>query len=51
MPQIISTEPGAWILRIPRPQISPTRIPRRVLSFWWNGWRTVASELSREETR
>lgn len=51
MPQVISSEAGAWIIRIPRPGLSAGRLPRLALSFWWKGWSSIAPDLSREETR
>ena len=51
MPQVISSETGAWFTRIPRPQRSATSLPRLLLSLWWKGWREIAPDLSREENR
>lgn len=46
MPQVISSEPGAWIIRIPRPAGAPIRlIP--LFAAWWRGWRAIASDLGR----
>ena len=51
MPQVISSEAGDWIIRIPRLQVPARRLPRLALSLWWKGWRDFAPALSREGTR
>ncbi len=46
MLKLISSEPGAWIIRIPQPA-GIARLFRRPLTAWWNAWRSIAPDLGR----
>lgn len=47
MLQVIFSEPGAWIIRIPRPAASPGRLVRALFTAWWHAWQTIAADLGR----
>lgn len=47
MLKVISSEPGAWIIRIPRPAGASSHLIRRSLAAWWNAWRSIAPDLGR----
>lgn len=47
MLKVISSEPGAWIIRISRPAGIARRLIRRPLTAWWNAWRSIAPDLGR----
>jgi hypothetical protein len=47
MPKVISTEPAAWIIRIPRPTTAFRHLIRGSLTTWWNAWCSIAPDLGR----
>ena len=52
MAQVVSSRSAASVPRVPRPrQLTDIALIRKVLEFWWQGWRSVAAALGREGTR
>jgi hypothetical protein len=49
MSQLISIEPGAILIRIPRVRLS--RLLSGPAGWWWSGWRQLGSALGREGIR
>ena len=47
MPQVITSEPRAWIIRIPRPAATPRQLIHLLLSTWWRGWSRITADLAR----
>jgi hypothetical protein len=50
MPHVVSSEPGAWIIRIPRPRLV-TPLFSRIAGLWWRGWQATAADLGRRGIR
>lgn len=50
MPHVISSEPGAWIVRIPRPRLVPSALSR-IAGLWWRGWQSITADLGRRGIR
>jgi hypothetical protein len=51
MPHVISSEPDAWIIRIPRPRLMAPSFTRRIIGLWWRGWQSIAADLGRRGIR
>ena len=52
MAQVISSRSASSVPRVPRSrQLADTTLIRKILEFWWQGWRSFAAALGREGTR
>lgn len=52
MAHVVSSRSAASVTRVPRPHpLADITVIRKLLEFWWDGWRSIASALGREGTR
>jgi hypothetical protein len=52
MAHVISSRSASSVTRVGRPRrLADITLIRKLLEFWWGGWRSIASALGREGTR